>query len=193
MGEDNNIYLFKHDNGNLWKINVQKIISQYDSNDDNYAYQLVKKYKKLLKEAEQENRQLKIQVNKIKQQNEHLTSKKKSKDKSSGGGGDTAANKKLQKKVDELTQNNQEQQTEIRRLEEKVSKQARYINDLEGEKMQIKNANLQQRLKIKELKGRLGELEDDADQLSSIEAFLLKQKQISEKQDAALEDAGIFD
>ena len=64
---------------------------------------------------------------------------------------------------------------------------------MEGEKMQIKNANLTQRLKIKELKGRLGELEDDADQLSSIEAFLLKQKQVSEKQDAALEDAGIFD
>lgn len=191
MGEDNNIYLFKHDNGNLWKINVQKIISQYDSNEDNYAYQLVKKYKKLLKEAEQENRQLKIQVNKLKQQQEHISSKKKSKGKSSGD--NSAANKKLQKKVDQLEQSNQEQQTEIRRLEEKVSKQGRYINDLEGEKMQIKNANLQQRLKIKELKGRLGELEDDADQLNSIEAFLMKQQQISQKQDAALEDAGIFD
>ena len=87
MGEDNNIYLFKHDNGNLWKINVQKIISQYDSNDDNYAYQLVKKYKKLLKEAEQENRQLKIQLNKQKLVNEQLSNKKRSKSSVSSDGG----------------------------------------------------------------------------------------------------------
>merc|ERR1712154_221550 len=77
MGDDNNIYLFKHDNGALWKINIQSIINEYNSNDDNYAYQLVKKYKKLLKDAEMENRQLKIQCNKQKQVNQGLAAKTK--------------------------------------------------------------------------------------------------------------------
>merc|ERR1712113_1285182 len=66
MGEGAFIYLFKHDQGGLWKINIQSIISEYSSTDDNYAYQLVKKYKKMLKEHEMENRQLKLQLNKAK-------------------------------------------------------------------------------------------------------------------------------
>eukprot|EP00484_Ammonia_sp_Unknown_P024992 CAMPEP_0197042548 /NCGR_PEP_ID=MMETSP1384-20130603/18895_1 /TAXON_ID=29189 /ORGANISM="Ammonia sp." /LENGTH=480 /DNA_ID=CAMNT_0042473673 /DNA_START=38 /DNA_END=1480 /DNA_ORIENTATION=+ len=192
MGEDNHIYLFKHDNGALWKIHVQKIISQYDANDDNYAYQLVKKYKKLLKAAEMENRQIKLQLSKQKQINEQMTSvKRRSKGKRSSA--DNTGSRKVEKKVQELEQLTQDQQTEIRRLEEKVAKQERYINDLESEKMMIKNTSLTQRMQIKEMKSRLGELEEDEAELNSIEAFLAKQAKKSKQQDAALEEVGIFD
>merc|ERR1711933_220883 len=190
MGDDNNIYLFKHDNGALWKINIQSIINEYNSNDDNYAYQLVRKYKKLLKDAEMENRQLKIQCNKQKQINNTLGSKKK-KRMSKIGKGDDVINKKMKKKVDELEQQNKEQQTEIMRLEEKIKKQSYYINDLEAEKMKANNTTLTQRLKIKELQSKLNELEGDSNELQNIEDFLKHQEKLSKKQDAAMANIGI--
>eukprot|EP00485_Elphidium_margaritaceum_P009138 CAMPEP_0202688932 /NCGR_PEP_ID=MMETSP1385-20130828/4314_1 /ASSEMBLY_ACC=CAM_ASM_000861 /TAXON_ID=933848 /ORGANISM="Elphidium margaritaceum" /LENGTH=483 /DNA_ID=CAMNT_0049343991 /DNA_START=49 /DNA_END=1500 /DNA_ORIENTATION=- len=194
IDDDNNIYLFKHDNGALWKINASKLIQRsVHADDDNYANALVRKYKKLLKAAEMENRQLKIQLSKQKQVNEQLvTQKRRSKTDNKAVEAASADSKKALKRVSELEQATQEQQTEIRRLEEKVNKQERYINELEGEKMMVKNTSLQQKLKIRELKSRLGELEDDADQLDSIESFLAKQAQLSKQQDLALQEAGVI-
>ena len=76
MGDDHIIYLFKHDDGKMWKISIQNLVKEYSSNEDNYAYHLVKKYKKLLKAAEQENRQNRIQLKKLQAQNDQLRLKK---------------------------------------------------------------------------------------------------------------------
>ena len=76
MGDDHIIYLFKHDDGAMWKIGIQSLVEEYSSTEDNYAYHLVKKYKKLLKTAEQENRQNRIQIKKLQIQNDQLRAKK---------------------------------------------------------------------------------------------------------------------
>jgi len=47
MGDDHLIYLFKHDNGSLWKISIQSLVREYSSNEDNYAYHLVKKIQEI--------------------------------------------------------------------------------------------------------------------------------------------------
>merc|ERR1712062_751980 len=107
MGEGAFIYLFKHDNGALWKINIKQIIAEYSSTDDNYAYQLVKKYKKLLKEHEMENRQLKLQLNKAKSARSGAKSPKPKK-KASGNSED---GKKMRKKVEELEEKCVDQET----------------------------------------------------------------------------------
>eukprot|EP00483_Globobulimina_turgida_P011046 UN11067 len=134
-----------------------------------------------------ENRQIKIALNKLKQQNESLSQRsKKNKRKSDAKSGDSFTNKKLNKKIQEFQQQTQDQQTEIQRFEEKVTKYKRYINELESEKMKANNSNLQQRLKIKELRSRLYELEGDSAELGDIEAFLKRQEELAKKQEAAM-------
>ena len=186
MGEGAYIYLFKHDNGGLWKSNIQQNISEYSSTDDNYAYQLVKKYKKLLQEHEMENRQLKLQLQKTKGGKRGLKSPKSTR-KVTGKNED----KKMKKKMEDLEQKSVDQETEIRRLDTKLRKIKQYANELESEKMQLKNVNLMQKLKIKELQSRLYELEGDAQELDDIESFLRLQEKVTAKQDAAMEAVGV--
>eukprot|EP01083_Nonionella_stella_P082266 227058_1 len=188
VDEDNYIHLFKHDSGNQWKINIRSLISAYNSSDENYAYQLVKKYKRLLKVCETENRQMKIELNKQKQINDRLE-KTKNKNKNKKATKDDeliAQNKKMKKRIQELEQQVQQQSVEIQRWDEKSKKQNKYIDDLEAEKMKANNSNLQQRLQIKELQGRLGDLEGDAEELQSIEDFLKRQEKVAKKQEKAL-------
>ena len=95
--------------------------------------------------------------------------------------------KKRGKRLDELEQQSVDQQTEIRRLNEKMNRQSAYINELEAEKMRGNNTNLKQRMEIKKLKGRLRELEGDVEKLDNIESFLKQQESVGMEQDAAIE------
>ena len=67
-----------------------------------------------------------------------------------GGGGlgdgdrKGADDKKRGKRLDELERLTVEQQTENRRVNEKVIKQRAYINELEAEKMKSNNTDLEQ-------------------------------------------------
>merc|ERR1712083_341048 len=79
--------------------------------------------------------------------------------------GNSEDGKKMRKKMEELEEKCVDQETQIRRLETKVSKLKNYCNELESEKMKANNANLMQRLKVKELKARLFELEGDSAEL----------------------------
>merc|ERR1711920_1209161 len=98
---------------------------------------------------------------------------------------------KMRKKMEELEEKCVDQETQIRRLETKVSKLKNYCNELESEKMKANNANLMQRLKVKELKARLFELEGDSAELQDIESFLRHQEKVSQKQEAAMEAVGV--
>ncbi len=74
MGDDDLIYVLKHDDGAMWRVSIRSVVEEYSSsNEDNYAYRLVKKYKKLLQVAEAEKRQNRIQIKKLQNQ---LTAKK---------------------------------------------------------------------------------------------------------------------
>merc|ERR1712087_560943 len=95
--------------------------------------------------------------------------------------------RKGNKRLNELEQLSVEQQTEIQRVNQKLMRQKAYINELEAEKMKSNNTNLKQRMEIKKLKGRLRELEGDAEQLDNIESFLRMQESVGIEQEAAIE------
>jgi len=93
----------------------------------------------------------------------------------------------MAKRVEELEQESVDQQTEIRRLNEKMRKQMAYINELEAERMKNNNSNLKQRMEIKKLKAKLRELEGKTDALDNIDSFLRMQESVGIEQDAAIE------